>query len=408
MSSLIYSAEAWRLLHGLVSVYKPAGMSQKMLYKVLQHALVNDLNAMQRKVEPGFLLGSSSGQVDVARRYTQWPQSKLVDNKMEISAMASIESTRPETEDNRGELLSGRAVEESWYRSELELPDEPVGSLPLDRVEQLSLLDYSSHPSVLGPGYRIEDITVEAANVLPANSSGVVVLGLNKSAKLAKTIRRRNPLLSLEVECQFGKATDTGFRDGKTVAKATWKHLKNRRWHMDQIVSNIQATHQKMAWKAMDLDPESQEAYELAVQGPIKPDMLTDTIIYGIRCLDWKLPSFTLKVECVGENQQFIHDLVSEIAIRLKTHGHCTKIRCGQVGPFTADQSLLPQQLNLESVLRKIGQTKKLVRANKPHYRRQNFTSIKTEEDIKIEQIGAGNEETEEKEDNTTYGRFKL
>jgi len=355
---------------------------------------------MKRKVEPGYLLDSSSGPTDITRRYLQVPQSKLLENNMEISAMASIERTKSEEL-----LLPSSPSQENWLAGEDD-DSLAMGSLPRDQAEQQTLLDYSSHPSVLGPGYSVEDIGIQAANVLPLDSSGVVLVGLNRSAGLAKAIRRRNPLLSLEVECELGRATDTGFRHGKSIAKATWRHLKNRRWHMDQIISNIQASHQKMAWKAVDVDPASQEAYELAAQGPVKPDMLTDTIIYGIRCVDWKLPAFTLKVECVGENQQFVYDLVSEMAIRLKTHGHCTKVRCSQVGPFTANQSLLPQQFNLENVLRNIGYNKKIVRINKPHHRRKNFTAISDNSEHQEEDTADLNQE--DTQENVIYGKFKL
>ena len=57
----------------------------------------------------------------------------------------------------------------------------------------------------------------------------------------------------------------------------------------------------------------------------------------------------------------------------MKTHAHTTGVRCSQVGIFTAQDSLLPSQCNLESVINHIGQTKKIVRSKKPFIRRSNF-----------------------------------
>jgi len=42
------------------------------------------------------------------------------------------------------------------------------------------------------------------------------------------------------------------------------------------------------------LDMQSQAAYELAVQGPIRPVDINIPMIYNIKCIDFKSPEFTL------------------------------------------------------------------------------------------------------------------
>jgi hypothetical protein len=42
----------------------------------------------------------------------------------------------------------------------------------------------------------------------------------------AVSLKRSRPLLTYRLTGEWGRATDTGFQDGQTVAKATWKHLK--------------------------------------------------------------------------------------------------------------------------------------------------------------------------------------
>ena len=44
---------------------------------------------------------------------------------------------------------------------------------------------------------------------------------------------------------------------------------KGKQWRLEQILANVQASHQKMAWATAKVDLRSQEAYELASQGTV-------------------------------------------------------------------------------------------------------------------------------------------
>ena len=77
---------------------------------------------------------------------------------------------------------------------------------------------------------------------------------------------------------------------------------------------------------------------------------------------------------------------------RMKTHAHTTGIRCAQVGIFTAEDSLLPSQCDLASVINHIGQTKKIVRSKKPFIRRSNFISFNDVYSLNKHEAGDGSQ----------------
>ncbi|XP_023346568.1 mitochondrial mRNA pseudouridine synthase Trub2 [Eurytemora carolleeae] len=399
MCRLVYSAEAWRLLHGIVSLYKPAGMPMSVLIKGLNYSLVRDLNMMERLVEPQYLLGSSSSPagLDISRRYFPSSQSQLIQNKMvvnlpikELSESKHKPEPELETEPEYYEekftsIDRNNQLDEDCFASEDKELEE--------KEEKKEMVDYSSHFRLLGPAYNVEDFKFKPVNFLQPIASGVCVIGINNSTHTAVNIRNANPLVTYEIQAELGSATSTGFTDGKTVAKATWTHLKNRRWTIDQILSNIQASHQKSAWASTNVLIDSQEAYELAAKGPVRPNLLTDTLIYSIRCIEWKPPHFCLSIQCIGDrDHKFLLDLISEIGIRMKTHAHTTGIRCAQVGIFTAEDSLLPSQCDLASVINHIGQTKKIVRSKKPFIRRSNFISFNDVYSLNKHEAGDGSQ----------------
>jgi len=375
--SLIYSADAWRLLQGIMSVYKPPGMGPKMMVKSLKMNLIKDLNKMERRVHPGFLL-EGERTPDVRKLFQSISQTQFMDQNLQVRLLLAEEEV--EDEDAEPKYYQENFITQS-DKYLLAADDDKLDSLQEDKFpepqkEILSAMDYASHPLVLGNAYGVEDISVVPVNIVSTRCSGVMVLGINKYTWAAKQMRRAQPLLTYELEGEFGKATATGFSDSKVTAKATWRHLIGRRWHLDQILSSIESSHQKAAWKVANVDPSTQEGYELAAKGPIKPGLLTDPLIYGIKSIAWKPPNFTLRVQFIGHDHTFLLDLVSEIGLRLRTHAHVTRLRCAQVGHFGADQTMLAHQFSLQNALSNIGQNHKIFKSKKPHLKRSNFVSI--------------------------------
>jgi len=379
MTQLVYSADAWRLLQGVVSIYKPPGMAPKSAMFMLKSKLVHELNKMERKVDPRFLAGKSNYlQIDPSKQGGQYiSQSQLVENQLKVPA--TLRSYNLLAQQKENDLSISEIAEEDHIKEDYSpniYNDDEAGNNPDSFQEDCqNIVDYSSHPLVLGPGYEETDFVIRSSNILTTRESGVFVLCLNKSVGMAKQLKRLKLLKTYEIDCEFGKHTRTNFSDGKVIAKATWKHLINRRSHLDTICSNIEASHRRQAWVTARVDPQSQEGFELACKGPIRPHMMSDTIIYSIRCTSWNLPNFTLKIQCVGENHEFLLETIAEIGIRLKTHAHASKLRCSQVGCFAAEDSLVTEELSLEKVLHNISANRKIMNANDSLYR-SNFQSV--------------------------------
>ncbi|XP_041530571.1 mitochondrial mRNA pseudouridine synthase TRUB2 isoform X2 [Microtus oregoni] len=122
------------------------------------------------------------------------------------------------------------------------------------------------------------------------------------------------------------------------------------REHLDRILAVIQGSHQKALVMYSNLDLKSQEAYEMAVQGVIRPMNKSPMLICGIRCLHFAPPEFLVEVQCMHETQQQLRKLVHEIGLELKTTAVCVQVRRTRDGFFTLDDALLRTQWDLHSI----------------------------------------------------------
>ncbi|KAF6127970.1 TruB pseudouridine synthase family member 2 [Phyllostomus discolor] len=99
-----------------------------------------------------------------------------------------------------------------------------------------------------------------------------------------------------------------------------------------------------------NLDLQTQEAYEMAVKGLIRPMNKSPMLIAGIRCLHFAPPEFLLEVQCLHETQKHLRRLVHEIGLELKTTAVCTQVRRTRDGFFTLDDALLRTRWDLHSI----------------------------------------------------------
>jgi len=305
---LTKSRDAWGLLRGIACVYKPSEYLQGRLMVMLRHRLMEELNSMERVVErdDGML------QLDGGSR--------------DIVAGGNTVG---------GDMVAGQSV------------------------------DYSVHPLVLGPGYTPEDIQILPVNKLAEDVSGVVVVGVNSGLHQAKKLQSAKLLNTFEVRGEWGRATSTGWATGKTRYCHTWKHLIGRPWLVDQCLASVQASHQARAWNVSNCALDTQEAYEQALNGPVKPTLLSETLVYNIKVREWKLPHFMLEVQCVegmDDKQKYLVRLIEELGLKVKSCASVTSIRCAAVGPFTSSEGLLPKHFTLQHMLNNMSDNKKMLR----------------------------------------------
>lgn len=99
---------------------------------------------------------------------------------------------------------------------------------------------------------------------------------------------------------------------------------------------------------------QSQEAYEIAAKGPVRPENLSDGLIYSLKCIRYYPPDFTLDATCVGANGEYLASLIHELGIKLKTSAVTSGIRILRFGYFDLTSALLYKHCTLENLIQNI------------------------------------------------------
>ncbi|KAM7033989.1 pseudouridylate synthase TRUB2, mitochondrial [Acridotheres tristis] len=204
----------------------------------------------------------------------------------------------------------------------------------------------ADHPLVRGP--RFKKLKIGAGHRLDVKASGVFVLGIGHGNKLLTDLYNCHLTKVYIVGGLFGKATDDFSDTGNLVEKTTFDHITREK--LERILAVIQGTNQKALLMYSNIDMKTQEAYELAVKGLIRPMGKSPPIITAVRCLQFALPEFQLEIHCLHETQQYLRKMVHEIGLELKSSAVCTRVRRIRDGIFTVDDALPRTQWNLQSI----------------------------------------------------------
>ena len=164
------------------------------------------------------------------------------------------------------------------------------------------------------------------------------------------------------VRLEFGRATDTGFVTGKVVEKSKNPYLNQSK--LMKALASVEGSNRRETFKYAKVSMQSQEAYELAAKGPIKPQEYAGTLIYNLKCIGIKSPFVEIELTACYADIEFILGLMTELAWRLKTTAVCHSVRCIRHGFFTLDNALLFKHLNLENVLNNMYENKALIESN--------------------------------------------
>ncbi|KAL3276936.1 hypothetical protein HHI36_012302 [Cryptolaemus montrouzieri] len=239
----------------------------------------------------------------------------------------------------------------------VEIEGETTGNLTVKVLPNLA-----DHVNVVGPRYQPEDVKCSWANYLGTDTSGVLLLGIRDATKTAKYIRENYPIRTYRVSGILGSATDTAFKDGKVVERTTWKHIKYI--HVESVISSMQAAHQRKMFEICGVDMHSQLAYDLATKGPIRPANSKIPVIYGIKCVHFESPNFTVEIHCINENEQYLKILIHEIGMKVKSSAHCTSIQCIRHSCFTLDDTLLRKHWTLQEVITNMEHCHRVMKEN--------------------------------------------
>ena len=236
------------------------------------------------------------------------------------------------------------------------LPTRPVRKSVVFSVDSESnnptvstVPDLSDHPLVVGPRYQPEFFDVTYLHKLPDIASGVQIMGIGTKKGMLKSVAKANLLRVYQIEGVFGRATKDGTMYSNTIEQTTFKHVTLTK--LERVLMGMQGGHRRNAFYSMNIHQQSQEAYEIAAQGLVRP-MHSDggTVIYGLKCIRFHPPDFTLEIHSCNETIKFLAFLVHEIGIELRSSATCVKIRRLRYGDFTLNQALLQKHWNSQNI----------------------------------------------------------
>eukprot|EP00095_Tigriopus_kingsejongensis_P008977 maker-scaffold334_size202906-snap-gene-1.37 protein:Tk08977 transcript:maker-scaffold334_size202906-snap-gene-1.37-mRNA-1 annotation:"conserved hypothetical protein" len=217
------------------------------------------------------------------------------------------------------------------------------------------------HPLVLGQGFEKSDIHLHIINEL-SDRIGGVVMGTINHLEWAEEIEQSHFIRTYRVEAEFGRGSTSGFADGRIVEKSRNPFINLQR--VDSILANIQSNYQRDAFRFARVSPRTQEAYELAAQGPIRPQMSSSPLLYHFKCVKMNKALLEFEFSCINESQEFILGLITELGMKLKTNAVVHRIRCIRYGFFTLDHALLAKHANLENTIHHVLAMKRLLDLN--------------------------------------------
>ncbi|ELW62000.1 putative tRNA pseudouridine synthase 2 [Tupaia chinensis] len=316
-------------LHGLFAVYKPPGLKWKHLRDTVELQLLKGLNAgkppaPEQRVR--FLLSSREGnEKELTLTATSVPA--LTNHPLVLGVgrgcrlltdMYDAHLTKDytvhgilgkATDDFRED---GRLVEKTTY--------DHVTRGKLDRV--LAVIQ-GSHQKALVMYSNLDLKTQEAYEMAVRG----LIRPRNKSPMLAPAVPR-------EVSGHEPRTPPHHVTRGK----------------LDRVLAVIQGSHQKALVMYSNLDLKTQEAYEMAVRGLIRPRNKSPMLVTGIQCCHFAPPEFVLEVQCLHETPQQLRRLVHEVGLELKTSAVCSQVRRTRDGFFTLDDALLRTHWDLHSI----------------------------------------------------------
>ncbi|XP_058258144.1 mitochondrial mRNA pseudouridine synthase TRUB2 [Hemibagrus wyckioides] len=238
------------------------------------------------------------------------------------------------------------------------LPSGDCSSSSQLTVTKTNLPALADHPLVTGP--RFHKIRVGVGHRLDAFSSGVLVLGLGNGNTALESLYRSHVTREYMLEGEFGIATDDFTHTGRVIERSTFDHITNDK--LERVLAMIQGANKKALITYSHVDLSTQEAYELAVKGLLRPLDKSPPILTGLRCLSFKPPQFTLEVQCVNETQRFLRKLVHEVGLELRTNAVCTKVRRTRDGPFKMEDALTRHHWTADDIIPAIANFRRTTR----------------------------------------------
>lgn len=327
------SRAIFRVLNGILNVYKPSGVSVKRV-----------INAIVTNICKG-----------IPKIYY------FAKNKCKQKCIADLNQLN--VREPRSRLLFEQTNNDSY------------------NVQVIS--DPADHIKVVGERHQIADFRCQPAMALGHHTSGVLLLGLNSGTRDAFKIRMNRPVRVYRVTGKLGKATETHFANSRIIARSSYDHVS--RGKISGLLSSIQASHQKKMFELCGVDIQSETAYNLATMGTIRPAASDLPVIYGITLVELARPYFTVEIHALNEKEDYLATLIHEIGLDLRTVAHCTAIRCLRCGYFSSEGSLLRGNWTLPFVVDNIQANIKIIQDHPSIIHQKSSSLVDTESSNQIE-----------------------
>ncbi|KOC66052.1 putative tRNA pseudouridine synthase 2 [Habropoda laboriosa] len=241
---------------------------------------------------------------------------------------------------------------------------------------------FADHPLVVGPRYQPNDFRLAATKNMHEDVSGIIVCGLNKGNRIVHMLKESKCVRFYRVAGLLGQATDNYFHTGKIVEKSKYTHVK--RGHIDKICTSMQSSHQRKMFDLCGVDIQSQAAYELALQGPLRPTDRSIPLLYTIKCVDFSPPHFALEIVCTQEYDMYLKTIVHDLGMALRTNATCVQIQCIQDGLFNKKHALLTKHWTLEHIMDNMQMCRAIIDQNPKVLRQENPALVEYDGDTKV------------------------
>ncbi|XP_077458510.1 pseudouridylate synthase TRUB2, mitochondrial isoform X2 [Stigmatopora argus] len=211
----------------------------------------------------------------------------------------------------------------------------------------------SNHPLVTGPEFQ--QIRVGVGHRLDTFSSGVMVIGVGNGNKALNDLYHTKVTRVYTLEGEFGTATHDFSHRGRIVEQSTYDHITQDK--LERVLAMLQGANQKALSLYANVDMQSQEAYEMAVQGLLGPEGKSPPILKGLKCIRFDPPDFTL-VQCLNETQKYLRKVIHEIGLELRSTALCKGVRRTRDGTFTLQDALTRSQWTPAEIMRAVQQNR--------------------------------------------------
>ncbi len=201
----------------------------------------------------------------------------------------------------------------------------------------------SSHDCVNQVRMALDTRKVGHAGTLDVAASGVLVLGVNKGTKIMQYLNQDNK--TYEFSVAFNQETDTLDHTGKVTLEKQVEDFSK----LEEVLATFIGSYEQIPPSYSAVKVKGKKLYEYARKNqPIPEVKPRKTTIYKLektselRKIDG-LPAIDLKVSC--SKGLYVRQLALDIAKKLGTVAHTTRIHRTQSGRFTLDDAFKMEDL---------------------------------------------------------------